>query len=139
MTVTDKLGNSGWFIYLATSESLVWSATQKEISTENLRFKATNLAYNGMYEWYTNTHVTFGNGISTTWFNSAYSSWCTKDYCEGGSAHILEYMRRSADTDDFMCWDVWTYSDIMEIELEVPAYQISDTYKWTLWITLQQD
>ena len=139
LTVTDKLGNSWWFVYLATSESLVWSATQEKISTENLKFKANSLAYNWMYEWYANTHVTFGNRISTTAFNSAYSSWCTNDHCASSSAKILEYMRRTADPNDFMCWDVWSYSDNMEIELEVPAWQIEDTYEWVLWITLQDE
>jgi hypothetical protein len=51
----------------------------------------------------------------------------------------LEYMRRTADPNDFMCGDVWTYSDNANILLEVPAWQVEDEYEWTLWITLQDD
>ena len=136
LTVTDKLGNSWWFVYLATSESLVWSATQEKISTNNLKFKANNLVYNGMYDWYSNTHVMFGSWISTTEYKVAKSSCTWLQHCLTNYA-ILEYMKRTVDTGDFMCWDVGTYSDNTSIKLEVPAWQVEDTYEWILWITLQ--
>ena len=139
LTVTDKLGNSWWFLYLATSDSLVWSVTQQTISTTNLKFKANSLVYNGMYDWYTNTHVNFGNWVSTTEFRTAKSSCvASQQHCLNDYA-IMEYMKRSVDTNDFMCWDVWTYSDNASIQLEVPAWQVWDTYEWTLWITLQDN
>ena len=141
LTVTDKLWNSGWLVYFASSESLVWSATQKKISTENLKFKANSLIYSWMYEWYTNTYVSLGSGISMTEFKTAYSSWCTvwQDECTGNSAKILEYIKRNDDPQDFMCGEVGTYSDDTQIQLEVPARQIWDEYKWILWVTLQQN
>ena len=140
LTVTDKLGNAWWLVYLATSNTLEWKSTHESISTNNLKFKASSLAYNGMYEWYTNTHVSFGEWISTTEYRTAQSQHCAAwedQHCSGTDATILQYMKRTKDTDDFMCWDVWTYSDNTSIELEVPAWQVEDTYEWTLWITLQ--
>ncbi len=139
LTVTDKLWNSWWLVYLATSDTLVWKNTNQSISTQNLKFKANSLIYSWLYEWYTNTHVAFGNWVSTTVFNSAHSTCAASDqHCSSDYA-IMEYMRRSTEPYDFMCGDVWAYSDNTEIQLEVPAWQIQDTYEWTLWITLQDD
>ena len=139
LVVTDMIWSGWWIVYLATSESLVWSATNEKISTENIGFKANSLEYSGMYEWYTNTLVSFGYGISTGEYNTAYSSECTNINCSGDQAKILEYITRKADPEDFMCWEVWTYSDSTQIMLEVPARQVEDEYNWTLWITLQED
>ena len=76
-----------------------------------------------------------------TEFKTAYSSWCTvwQDECTGNSAKILEYIKRNDDPQDFMCGEVGTYSDDTQIQLEVPARQIWDEYKWILWVTLQQN
>jgi hypothetical protein len=140
LTVTDRLWSSWWLLYLATSDSLVWKNTAQTIDTNNLKFKANSLIYNWLYEWYTNTHVAFGNGISTTQYKTAKSSCAAwADHCASSSAKILEYMRRITDTNDFMCGDVWTYSDNTQIQLEIPAWQIQDTYEWTLRVTLQDN
>ena len=140
LTVTDNLWNSWWLLYLATSDSLVWKNTAQTIDTNNLKFKANSLIYNWLYEWYTNTHVAFGNGISTTQYKTAKSSCAAwADHCASSSAKILEYMRRTTDTNDFICGDVWTYSDNTQIQLEIPAWQIQDTYEWTLRVTLQDE
>ena len=140
LTVSDYLWNTWWLVYLATSSSLVWKNTNQTIDTNNLKFKANSLIYNWLYEWYTNTHVAFGNGISTTQYKTAKSSCAAwADHCASSSAKILEYMRRTTDTNDFMCWDVWTYSDNTQIQLEIPAWQIQDTYEWTLRVTLQDN
>jgi len=141
LTVTDKLWNSWWLLYLATSDTLKWQSTNESISTNNLKFKANSLVYNGMYEWYDNTHVIFGNWISTSEYRTAHTSACpaTNQHCAANNAKILEYMRRTVDPNDFMCWDVWTYSDNTSIQLEVPAWQVEDEYEWVLWITLQDE
>jgi hypothetical protein len=61
-----------------------------------------------MYDGYLNTHVTFGNGISTSEYRTAHTSSCSAQdqYCAANNARILEYMRRTADPNDFMCGDV---------------------------------
>ena len=140
LTVTDKLWNSWWLVYLATSDTLVWKNTAQTIDTTNLKFKANSLVFNWLYDSSVNTHVAFGNWISTSQYKTAHSNCAAwAEHCASSSARILEYMRRSAEPYDFMCGDVWTYSDDTKIQLEVPAWQIQDTYEWTLWITLQDD
>lgn len=89
------------------------------------------MTYHWLYDDVLNTHVAFWNGISTSQYNSAH--W------RAPTDKILEYIVRTGDVNDFMCWDVWTYSDNTQIELTVPAWQIQDTYTWTLWVTLQQN
>ena len=131
LIVTDYLWKSWWKVYFTTSPTLVWQTTQETIDTNNLKFKATNLVYSWLYDWVSNTHVTFWSGISTDQYRTAH--WDTE------TDNILEYIVRTEDTDDFMCWDVWTYSDNTQIQLNVPAWQVEDTYKWILWITLQDD
>lgn len=131
LIVTDYLWKSWWKVYFTTSPTLVWQTTQETIDTNNLKFKATNLVYSWLYNWVSNTHVTFWNGISTDQYRTAH--WNKE------TDNILEYIVRTEDTDDFMCWDVWTYSDNTQIQLDVPAWQVEDTYKWILWITLQEE
>ena len=131
LTVTDKLWKSWWKVYLTTSPTLVWETTHQTIDTNNLKFKATNLIYSWLYDWVLNTHVTLWNWMSTSQYHTAH--WNAE------TDNILEYIVRTGDVDDFMCWDVWIYSDNTQIELTVPAWQIQDTYTWTLWVTLQQN
>ena len=131
LTVTDYRWKSWWKLYFTTSPTLVWANTNQTIDTNNLKFKATNLVYNWLYDWEVNKHVSFWNWISTTQFKTAH--WSAE------TDKILEYIVRTGDVNDFMCWDVWTFSDNTKIELTVPAWQIQDTYTWTLWVTLQQN
>ena len=131
LSVTDYIWKIWWRVYFTTSPALVWQETEEEISTENLKFKANNLIYNPLYEWVQNSLVWFWEGISTTQYNTAH--WSTEN------DNILEYIVRETDENDFMCSQVWVYSDNTEIKLEVPAWQIEDNYNWTLWITLQQE
>ena len=115
---------------MTTSPVLSWENTQSTIDTDNLKFKANNLVYSPLYNWTINTKVTLWNWISIEEYSTA--KW------SDASSNILEYVVRTADTNDFMCSEVWTYSDNTSIQLEVPAWQAQDTYQWTLWITLQQ-
>ena len=131
LSVTDYIWKIWWRVYFTTSPALVWQETEEEISTENLKFKANNLIYDPLYEWVQNSIVWFWEGISTTQYNTAH--WSTEN------DNILEYIVRETDENDFMCSQVWVYSDNTEIELEVPAWQVEDNYNWTLWITLQQE
>ena len=131
LTVTDYLWKSWWKVYFTTSPTLVWKNTNQTIDTTNLKFKATNLTYNWLYDGTLNTHVTLWTGMSTSQYKTAHWSAPTDN--------ILEYIVRTGDVNDFMCGDVWTYSDNTQIELTVPAWQIQDTYTWTLWVTRQQD
>ena len=131
LSVTDYIWKIWWRVYFTTSPALVWEETNQEISTENLKFKANNLIYNPLYEWIENSLVWFWEWISTTQYNTAH--WNEEN------DNILEYIVRETDENDFMCSEVWVYSDNTEIELEVPAWQVEDNYNWTLWITLQQE
>lgn len=131
LSVRDYLWKSWWRVYFTTSPYLVWKDKNQTIDTHNLKFKASDLIYDWLYDWYLNTHVTLWAWISSSEYNTAY--WAT------WASNILEYIVRTWDETDFMCWDVWMYSDETEIELDIPAWQISDTYTWTLWITRQQN
>ena len=47
----------------------------------------------------------------------------------------INYIERSASTDDFMC-NAWIYWDMPQFELTIPAYQIPDVYSWDLTIDI---
>ena len=131
LSITDYIWKMWWKVYFTTSPALVWENTQEEIDTNNLKFKANNLIYNPLFDWIENTLVWFWSWISTEIYNTA--KWVES------TDNILEYIIRETNANDFMCSQVWVYSDNTEIKLEVPAWQIQDNYEWILWITLQID
>ena len=137
VTVTDYVWQPGWRLYFTTSPYLVWQDTQQTISTENLMFKASWLVYSGLYGLTETSHVHFNTRDRISMYTSA-ASWTSVQDAE--NSPILEYFVRHVDNwNDWLCEDVWTYSDDTQIMLEVPAWQVEDVYTWTLWITLQID